>query len=220
MARNKEFRNFAALKKAKAQGKDYRIEVRQGSHTGSALVMTPHGGGIETHVSLITEAIADDDLDTYRFEGIMPTGNKKLHITSENFDEDTAVELLKTKSTVVAIHGRADEGDTDTVYLGGRDTDLVAAIAQRLQDVEFKTMDHGHEFPGLTVTNIVNRGATGKGAQLELPLSLRQALADDPVLLGKFCTAVRGAIQALDAERLVPAEEAVAAPANPHSTLK
>lgn len=197
----KEFPNYAALKRKKKENRDYSVVVRPGFDTGSALVMTPHGGGIESHVSMITEALADGDLDLYCFEGTMPKGNAALHITSENFDEDRAIELLKTKSTVVAIHGRADEGDLETIYLGGKDAELVAAIDESLRAAGLKTKKSGHRFPGTKDSNIVNRGLTGKGAQLELPLSLRERLAKEPDLLETFRSAVRVAIVELDTER-------------------
>ncbi|MER9697012.1 poly-gamma-glutamate hydrolase family protein [Mesorhizobium sp. M0146] len=197
----KEFPNYAALKNAKEENKDYRVVVRAGSGTSSALVMTPHGGGIERHVSMVTAAVAGGDLDLYCFEGTMREGNAELHITSENFDEDRALELLKTKSTVVAIHGRADEGDADTIYLGGKDADLVTAIDEGLQAAGLKTKGSGHRFPGTKDSNVVNRGLTGKGAQLELPLSLRNRLAKEPDLLARFRSAVRNAMLALDADR-------------------
>lgn len=197
----KEFPNYAALKAAKEENKDYRVVVRPGSNTGSALVMTPHGGGIERHVSMITAAIADGDLDMYLFEGTMPKDNAELHITSENFDEDRALGLLKTKQTVVAIHGRADEGDADTIYLGGKDADLIEAIDERLQAAGLKTKRSGHRFPGRKDSNIVNRGATSSGALLELPLSLRERLATEPELLEVFRAAARAAVVELDTER-------------------
>lgn len=197
----KEVPNFAALKGAKKENKDYRVVVRSGSNTGGALVMTPHGGGIERHVSMVTAAVAGGDLDMYCFEGTMGDGNAELHITSENFDEDRAIELLRTKSTVVAIHGRADEGDVDTIYLGGKDADLVAAIDEGLRAAGLKTKGSGHRFPGMKDSNIVNRGSTGRGAQLELPQSLRNRLAKEPELLETFSSAVRGAISALDLVR-------------------
>lgn len=206
MAKDKEFPNIAALKRAKLENRDYRVVVQAGSDTGTALVLTPHGGGIELHTSLITLAIADNNLDAYLFEGIMRKGNKELHVTSENFDDDVAIEMLKTKRTVVAIHGREDDGDPDTVYLGGLDAELITTIEQRLQQAEFKTKDDGHKFPGIKRSNIVNRGATGKGTQLELPLSLRKVLAKEPALLAKFKDAVREAIHAVDATRRVDGE--------------
>ncbi|KUM27303.1 hypothetical protein AU467_02670 [Mesorhizobium loti] len=129
----------------------------------------------------------------------MPESNRELHITSRNFDEESALELLRTKSTVVAVHGRHDRDDPSTVYMGGKDAALIAEIAGRLQEAGFKTKNDNHPFPGIDDLNIVNRGLTGKGAQLEVPFSLRQRLANEPELLEKFCMAVRRAIETFSA---------------------
>ncbi|AZO09600.1 MULTISPECIES: poly-gamma-glutamate hydrolase family protein [unclassified Mesorhizobium] len=195
-----EFPNFAALKIAKTENIDYRIVVRRGARSGSAIVIAPHGGKIEPRTSLITQTIAGSDLDLYCFEGLMPESNRELHITSRNFDEETALELLRTKSTVVSIHGRHDRDDPSTVYMGGKDAALISAIVWRLQEAGFSTQRDNHPFPGIDDFNIVNRGLTGKGAQLEIPFTLRQRLANEPELLDRFCTATRKAIQAFDAE--------------------
>ncbi|TIR18512.1 MAG: replication protein [Mesorhizobium sp.] len=195
-----EFPNFAALRAAKIENVDYRIVVRRGARTGGAIVMAPHGGKIEPRTSLITDTIAGGDLDMYCFEGLMPESNRELHITSRNFDEATALDLLRTKSTVVAIHGRQDRDDLATVYLGGKDAALVSEIAWRLQEAGFRTQKDNHPFPGIQDSNIVNRGLTGKGAQLEVPFSLRRRLGNEPDLLEKFCAAVRRAIETRDAQ--------------------
>lgn len=194
-----EFPNFAALKTAKTENIDYRIVVRRGARTGSAIVMAPHGGKIEPRTSLITETIAGGDLDMYCFEGLMPESNRELHITSRNFDEESALELLRTKSTVVAIHGRHDRDDPSTVYMGGKDAALVSEIVRCLQNAGFDTKEDGHPFPGIHDLNIVNRGLTGKGAQLEIPFSLRKRLGNEPEPLEEFCMAVRAAIRTFDA---------------------
>ncbi|MDG4884066.1 poly-gamma-glutamate hydrolase family protein [Mesorhizobium sp. WSM4884] len=188
------------MKAAKIENIDYRIVVRRGGRTGSAIVMAPHGGKIEPRTSLITETIAGRDLDMYCFEGLMPESNRELHITSRNFDEESALELLRTKSTVVAIHGRQDRHDPSTVYLGGKDVALVSVIAWRLQEADFQAKKDNHPFPGIQDSNIVNRGLRGKGAQLEVPLSLRRRLGSEPELLERFCGAVRKAIVTFDAE--------------------
>jgi phage replication-related protein YjqB (UPF0714/DUF867 family) len=195
-----EFPNFAALKTAKAEDIDYRIVVRRGARTGNAIVMAPHGGKIEPRTSLIAETIAGRDLDMYCFEGLMPQSNRELHITSRNFDEESALELLRTKATVVAIHGRQDRDDPSTVYMGGKDVMLISEIVWRLQEAGFQTNNDNHPFPGIQDSNIVNRGLTGKGAQLEVPFSLRRRLGNEAELLEKFCMAVRKAIETFDAK--------------------
>lgn len=194
-----EFPNFAALKAVKIENIDYRIVVRRGARTGGAIVIAPHGGKIEPRTSLITETIAGCDLDMYCFEGLMPENNRELHITSRNFDEATALDLLRTKSTVVAVHGRQDRDDLSTVYLGGKDAALVSEIAWCLHEADFQTQKDNHPFPGIQDSNIVNRGLTGKGAQLEVPFSLRRRLGNELDLLERFCGAVRKAIDTFDA---------------------
>ncbi|UCI25630.1 poly-gamma-glutamate hydrolase family protein [Mesorhizobium sp. B2-8-5] len=199
-----EFPNFAALKAAKIENIDYRIVVRRGARTGSAIVIAPHGGKIEPRTSLIAATIAGGDLDMYCFEGLMPESNRELHITSRNFDEATALELLRTKSTVVAIHGRQDRDDLATIYMGGKDAALVSEIAWRLGEAGFQTKKDNHPFPGIQDSNIVNRGLTGKGAQLEVPFSLRRRMGNESELLKRFCGAVRKAIEAFDAGNDAP----------------
>ncbi|MDG4906185.1 poly-gamma-glutamate hydrolase family protein [Mesorhizobium sp. WSM4898] len=194
-----EFPNFAALKAAKIENVDYRIVVRRGARTGNAIVLAPHGGKIEPRTSLIAETVAGSDLDLYCFEGLMPQNNRELHITSNNFDEESALDLVRAKSIVVAIHGRQDRDDPSTIYMGGKDAALITEIVRRLQEAGFNTKRDNHIFPGIGDLNIVNRGLTGKGAQLEIPFSLRQRLGNEPELLGKFCTAVRKAIDTVDA---------------------
>ncbi|RWI92636.1 poly-gamma-glutamate hydrolase family protein [Mesorhizobium sp.] len=164
-----EFPNFAALKAAKIENVDYRIVVRRGARTGNAIVLAPHGGKIEPRTSLIAETVAGSDLDLYCFEGLMPHNNRELHITSNNFDEESALDLVRAKSIVVAIHGRQDRDDPLTVYLGGKDAALITELVGRLQEAGFNTKKDNHIFPGIGDLNIVNRGLTGKGAQLEIP---------------------------------------------------
>ena len=76
---------------------------------------------------------------------------------------------------------------------------MVSEIAGRLQQAGFETRKDDHPFPGIQDSNIVNRGLTGKGAQLEIPFSLRRRLGNEPELLERFCGAVRKAIEMFDA---------------------
>lgn len=193
--------NYAALKTAKQEGRDYQIVVRTVTPSINAVVIGPHAGRIEEHISTIATAVVGDDIDLYLFEGLMPSENKDLHITSENFDEPKALKLLATKSLVIAIHGREDKDDLDRIYLGGRDNELTGEIARQLEQVGFVTLADGHQFPGEKATNICNRGATNQGSQLEIPKSIRKRLARDSELLGRFRDALRAAILRLEPTR-------------------
>jgi len=187
------YANFAALRRSRVEGRDYRIVVRPGAAGCDTAVIAPHGGAIEPHTSLVAAAVAGADLGLYCFEGRMRHGNAGLHVTSENFDEPGALALVKTAARVVAIHGRKDRGAPATVEYGGKDAQLAARIAERLERAGFRAM-RSPRLPGLAETNIVNRGATGRGVQLELPFSLRDRLAAEPDLLAGFASAVRSVI--------------------------
>jgi phage replication-related protein YjqB (UPF0714/DUF867 family) len=81
---------FADLKAHKKENSDYSISKGHGK-SNHVCVIGPHGGGIEPGVSELVTEIARDDFSWYLFEGIQPSGNRDLHITSHHFDEPTAL---------------------------------------------------------------------------------------------------------------------------------
>jgi phage replication-related protein YjqB (UPF0714/DUF867 family) len=107
------------------------------------------------------------------FEGIKPKGNKRLHITSTNFDEPRCIELVQGSDTVVAIHGEGS--DELSVFLGGRDDELCVQLKAVLEQYGFTVKTHENsDLHGLNEANICNRGCHGVGVQLELSSGLRQ----------------------------------------------
>jgi len=64
------------------------------------------------------------------------------------------------------VHGRADLGDPQTVWMGGRDVAFRDAIAEALLAAGFQAETDGHPLPGRQRKNICNRGTRGAGAQL------------------------------------------------------
>ena len=188
------YQNFAELDANERRGTDFNI--RYEDRGTPAIVIAPHGGSIEPHTSLIVEAIAQDELSFYIFEGVRPGGGGDLHITSTNFDEPNALLLIRRARTVIAIHGRADRGDPKTVWLGGLNGKLRDAIASSLQGASFDVVSLQHGLAGRDPGNICNRGSAQAGVQLELPRSLRERLADDGARLKAFSGAIRDAISA------------------------
>jgi len=166
------YRNFAELSEAEREDLDFRISVlkREGSST---VIVAPHGGAIEPGTSEVAKEVANNDLSLAIFEGIKPKGNKRLHITSTNFDEPRCVELLQESDTVVAIHGEGS--DELSVFLGGRDDNLDAKLKEALERYGFTVKTHENsDLHGLNEANICNRGRHGVGVQLELSSGLRQ----------------------------------------------
>ncbi len=187
------YANYAALSDGEKESVAYRICFTD--RASLVAIVAPHGGWIEPKTSQITAAIAGDMFSLYSFEGLQSRRvHCELHITSLNFDEPRCLELVRRCLFVVTVHGRADLGDKDSVWLGGSDIFLRDAIADALENARYQVMTTGHMFMGTDPQNICNRGQSGAGVQLELPRTLRQTLSENDKLLGSFVTAIRHAI--------------------------
>ena len=182
---------FEALRKDKVEGRDYRIVVERG-RSRSVVVIAPHAGKIEPVTSLLAKEIARDDHCLYLFEGIMEGNNfTELHITSTRFDEPQALRIVSQCATAVAIHGRRDNGDPHTIWLGGLHVEMVARIESQLRSQGLRTSSNGHCFPATDPRNICNRGRSGHGVQIEVPRTLRQTMRSNKALRERFVDAVR-----------------------------
>jgi len=187
------FANYADLAKTKKLGVDYNIVIKAGVRKKLAIV-APHAGKIEKGTSKIATKLAGDDFCLYLFEGIMPRRNRVLHITSHNFDEPSALQLVGSCLTAIGVHGRCDAGDKRTIYLGGLDKEFIKLIETNLNKVGFRTQVNGHKFPAKDPKNICNRGKSGKGAQIELPNTLRQRIISEDFSRHILIKAMRDAI--------------------------
>lgn len=181
------YRNFKELKTVEKLNADYKISIFD---VGSPItIIAPHGGKIEPKTSEIAAGIARDQFNYYCFEGMKPANNRWLHITSHNFDEPQALELLARSQTVVAVHACTDE--KAVVYPGGRDEELMAAIVTEFKTVGISVANRNFKYPGVNPNNICNRGVSGRGAQLEISRGLR----DDLDSVHTLCDAIHAALQ-------------------------
>ena len=170
---NDTYHSFDELKKCQTINKDYRIAINNvGSHV---TIIAPHGGKIEPRTSDLAKMIAQGNYNYYCFEGIKKTNNALLHITSHRFDEPIAIRILSTSKIVISIH--ACKGNSGFVHLGGLDIELKKILDKELQAKGIRTSTDHPSFLGLNPDNICNRGATGKGVQLEITRDLRDDLA-------------------------------------------
>lgn len=191
------FSNYADLKAVYTLGMHYHIR----HHTGAredVLIMAPHGRKIEDPSSVIAEQIAGQDYAFYAFEGNLKNGNlKELHIPSEQFDEPIALTAVAKADLVVAIHGRSDLGDGETIWMGGLDVPGRHAIGSALVLAGFKVDGDPPRFKGQHPLNICNRGKRKQGVQLEIPKSLRESFEAKTATQMRFVTAIRQALAAL-----------------------
>jgi phage replication-related protein YjqB (UPF0714/DUF867 family) len=184
------YRSFAELRKCEREGVDYRIVAHD--RRSPVAIIAPHGGYIEPPTSRLAHALAADAFNLYCFEGVeKDRDHHELHITSHNFDEPVGCGIVARSSVVVARHGRLDRHDPQSVWLGGLDTALRDRIAVGLRRAGFQALTEGHMFPADQAANICNKGCLGKGVQLELPRGLRDGLAKNPELFGRFVQTMR-----------------------------
>jgi phage replication-related protein YjqB (UPF0714/DUF867 family) len=162
------YRNFVDLAAHEKEDLDFRI--RSNERHGQAVVIAPHGGGIEPGTSELADAIAGADLSFYAFEGMKAKGNRVLHITSSHFDERLKpLALVAASPAVVALHGELDCPD-QVVFLGGLDKELGKRIRSALEAAGFAVRIHDDpNLQGVDKNNICNRGSSGRGVQLESP---------------------------------------------------
>ena len=185
MAKDK-YSSFDELQNHEAPDKDYQLYI---CDAGSRVtIIAPHGGKIEPRTSDLAKRIARENYNCYCFEGLKEKNNACLHITSHHFDEPEATKLLSKSGVVVAIH--ACTGTAGLVHIGGLDKELANLIARELEDRGIgASIDHPR-FQGSNPDNICNRGATGKGVQLEITRDLR----DDLETVKVIAQAVRAAL--------------------------
>jgi len=168
-----KYMNYEELRNSEKLNNDYRISWRKGET--NSVVIAPHGGNIEPGTTEIADAIAGKIHPFYTFEGIKPTTNSELHITSTSFDEPQGIKLVKESTNVLALHGCT--GGDEIVYIGGLDTALKRRIQNNLVQSGFKTGEHDNpELQGINPYNICNRGKKGQGVQLELSTGLRRKM--------------------------------------------
>jgi phage replication-related protein YjqB (UPF0714/DUF867 family) len=168
-----EYQSFAELEQNETQGEDYAIFHRR---AGSKIaVMAPHGGGIEPGTLDIADAVAGTDHSFYAFKGIKKTGNKRLHISSNQYDEPLGLSMSKQAGVVVSIHGCRSM--KERVLIGGRHQGLKHRILAALNTAGFTAeICSVKGLRGIEPENICNRCRSGQGVQLEISRGLREKM--------------------------------------------
>ena len=89
---------------------------------------------------------------------------------------------------MLAVHACRD--GKPLVYPGGRDKELIEVIAKELKAAGIRVANRNSKYPGLNPHNICNRGASGKGAQLEISRGLRDDINKVDILCDALHTAL------------------------------
>ena len=186
------YSNFRELQSYERNGLDYRINVSRNWH--QVLIIAPHGGKIEYYTSQIAKWIAKEEFAWYSFEGTKEGDNRKLHITSHNFDEPTVLQALQKAQTVLTIHGQKNAID-EFLMIGGLDSTFGTELRDALQHNRFIVKESEQGYRGERATNICNRGCTGKGVQLEISFALRKRIFQDTECRHRFSNTIRSLIK-------------------------
>jgi phage replication-related protein YjqB (UPF0714/DUF867 family) len=169
------YANYADLKRHEIIGEDYAILSRAGN--SRIAVIAIHGGGIEPGTVDIADILAGAEHTFYAFKGIKKKGNAVLHISSTRFDEPEGIAIAEKAEIVVSIHGCT--GKDDTVFVGGRNRDMIDRICSALKKAGFHTDISAKEgLHGRHPENICNRCRSGEGVQLEITRDLRGKMFD------------------------------------------
>jgi phage replication-related protein YjqB (UPF0714/DUF867 family) len=161
-----KYANYEALAAVEKIGVDYEINTQKRKGAKS-IIFAPHGGSIEAGTSELVKEVAKGYHNWYEFAGIKSTGNTDLHITSTNFDEPQALQMLGEATHAMSLHGYSDSVNAHT-EVGGLDSEMVEIVIRELQKEGFSASVATGGIAGLEPENITNRTSRGMGVQLEL----------------------------------------------------
>jgi phage replication-related protein YjqB (UPF0714/DUF867 family) len=166
---------FGDLSQHEVAGVDFGIRLRQAR--APVAIVALHGGGIEPGTSEIADAVGSERHSCYMLDGLKPTGNRDLHITSTRFDEPLCLEIVSRSAVVVTLHGEHGDEEGERVFVGGLDDTLGQGLGAALAAKGFDVGRHSDPLlQGRDLANICNRGTSGRGVQLELSRAVRETL--------------------------------------------
>lgn len=177
-----KYANYATLAASEKEHTDYQIVVNDVS--SPITIMAIHGGRIERGTSELLNTMSSE-FNKYAFEGMKEAGNFDLHITSANFDEPKAMDLVSRSKDCLSLHGYIGKKGAKAAFcLGGQNEVLAQKIANNLKILgdDFDILFPCDAYPGKHENNIVNR-CENAGVQIEMNSALRDALIQDQRLL-------------------------------------
>jgi len=186
--------------------RDYQVTSHEGTNS-NVTVLSFHGGKIEPHTSEISSKLAEIygwnryDLNGDGTRACLgeKTNFARLHITSTNFDDPKALNLVRAHPKSVAIHGyRRRDYEKGTICVGGGNGSQVAKFIKYVNQhkVDLLLSNTGYQLTPVNATNrskreevcgklqgtdpenIVNKNSRSMGGlQLELSPEMRRDLA-------------------------------------------
>ncbi|MGH8523551.1 MAG: poly-gamma-glutamate hydrolase family protein, partial [Gammaproteobacteria bacterium] len=97
--------------------------------------------------------------------------------------------LIGQSEIVITIHGEHSDEDGDGVFVGGLDDRLGRRLGRSLKAAGFDVGRHSDpNLQGIELSNLCNRGKTGRGVQLELSRNVRKQMFSSLTRAGRKVT--------------------------------
>jgi phage replication-related protein YjqB (UPF0714/DUF867 family) len=155
-----------------------------------AIIMAVHGGGIEKgtseialatagyHPATLIPAVDGHALrDFWLFEGLLPSGNGRLHVTASHYDDPIATELVRNARRCISLHGCTDAQANEKIQIGGRDHELRDIVLEALAAARIPAeITTNPVLDGDVPDNIANKTKIRGCVQLEMGTSYRASL--------------------------------------------
>lgn len=203
-----DYSTLAELKKSEKEFKDWSIIAA--NRNSRVLIIAPHGRTIEPHTDHIAASIADLNYNLFIFSGLRRKVCDKfwLHVSSSDhncYSDPQLRNLTELSYVAVSIHGCRDREATKidnepvpdkVTFISGGNAELMEDMWNSLESYGFRCFIAPKHLNASSDDNIVNR-CKGKGVQLEISRSEREALADNPARLARYSYAIQSAIEPL-----------------------
>ncbi|MFP7731897.1 poly-gamma-glutamate hydrolase family protein [Priestia aryabhattai] len=186
------YQSFQELSQCERAGIDYEIECVM--RRREIVVLAIHGGTMEIGTGELAEKIAKKlNATLYIFKTLKAENPFELHITSANYDEEMARQLVKKSAVTISLHGAYS--DASTTYIGGRDEKLEKAVRQALSS--FPISEAPVHLKGVSPRNIANSNLRHKGLQLEITTPQYEQLLQNNQLFNDYVNAVVSAVNSV-----------------------
>jgi phage replication-related protein YjqB (UPF0714/DUF867 family) len=170
-----KFDSMKSLLAAIPAAGNYTFEICS-EHQSAIKLFAPHGGCIEPGTRRIVLGLADNRWDYFIFRGIKAHDcYATLHVTSENYDDETCAIMAKSAVLALSIHGR--EVERSRIEVGGGSV-LAPKLLLHLQALGYPAVSASDRVSGRGSRNFVNLAEKG-GIQLELSKGFRRYLFTD-----------------------------------------
>jgi phage replication-related protein YjqB (UPF0714/DUF867 family) len=115
--------------------------------------------------------------DLWIFEGLLSSGNSKLHITSTHYDDPIALKLVQISKRCLSLHDLRDAAANGKIQIGGRDTGLRSIALEELTGAGIPAaISTDQDTNASDLDNICNKTTTHTGMRLGMGKTCRESL--------------------------------------------